>query len=333
MYLLNSRDLEILTNKINFEWLRNKSVLITGASGMLGSYLVESIIRGCDQAGVSFKKIKLTSKMGSFQNLKHMQEDKRITYVKHEDYNLEDADSFEVIIHAGSPSNITKFGSVGDLLESNLTFVESHNFSSVENFCFFSTSEVYSIQKEISESDICKKYSLDRNSYPEIKLVTERKIREKFASRDVKISLPRIFHTFGPGLRENDGRSFGDFIFSVSKGAPPCLFSEGLQKRTFLYTLDFVIAIMSQIDIGSDVAFDIGSDKIMTIRDFAITVSEVGGLDGVINQNSSPPSGFVPSQNSQLIPDLAFLRSAGWSESTSVELAIEQTLGWISRKY
>ena len=330
-YLLNSGDLEILLSKVSFDWLKNKKILITGASGMLGSYLTESIVRGCEITGVRYKEIVASSKSGNFTNIAHLAEKNKVRFINHET-NHENLDEYEVIIHAASPSNPTKFRTMHELSSSNLAFVESSNFSSLENFCFFSTGEIYGLNPDPSTWTAIEAKMDIRELYPRAKLLTEIEISSKFSARDVKISMPRIFHTFGPGLRENDGRSFGDFIYSVSKNKPPSLYSSGNQLRTFLYSLDFAIAILKSMDLSNLGTFDLGSGNLVSIREFAIKVSKAGGLEGNIDEVASQPPGFVHSNNFRLSPDTTYLQEQGWRETSSLDLAIRQTLDWISRK-
>lgn len=329
--LVNSRDLEILLNKVDFGWFSNKKILITGASGMLGSYLTESIMRGCEASGVSYKQIVGTSKSGNFSSISDLATSNKLKLIKHNTC-FENLDKYEVIIHAASPSNPTKFRTMNELLESNLAFIEGSNFNSLENLCFISTGEVYGVDQN-SNAFIAEQEENDiRSLYPRSKLLTEIEIVSKFSERDIKVSLPRVFHTFGPGLRENDGRSFGDFIYSVSKQNLPKLYSSGNQIRTFLYSLDFAIAILNSMNARYAHPFDLGSTTPVSIRDFAIRVSRAGGLEGAISEVSSEPPGFVHSNNFRLIPNTNYLAGQGWEETSSLDVAISQTLDWIFKK-
>jgi dTDP-glucose 4,6-dehydratase len=141
------------------------------------------------------------------------------------------------------------------------------------------------------------------------------------------VNIVRLFHTFGPGVRRNDGRSFADFLYSAADGKIPKLHSDGTALRTFLFSADAVNAILAILTRGINLeTYNVGSDMPISILDFAKRVSSIAGLKDEVLFDSTLPKGHIQSPNKALIPDLKKISNLGWRIQTSLDDSIEKTL-------
>ena len=321
--LLSLRDLQFLLLKINFEFLRNKRILVTGGSGMIGSFLIESLLLGTQESGITIKELVTTSKNGNFNSIHHLCKDfnlelKLAEFMKEKDYH-----GFDFVIHSGGPSSIAKIFDVKDAENANSTVLNYILNGSPESVCYLSSSQVSNF-KPTDESA--------RNLYTHTKINAEKLISNYKLDPNTRVNAVRLFHTFGPGVRKNDGRSFADFLWAVAEGRQPILNTSGSQIRTFLYSIDAIIAFLIIIsNKESGLIIDVGSENPIKIVDFARKVSEIGNLFGLLEFANSAKN-YIASPYDSLVPDCTKIRELGWSESTTIDIGISQTLIWIKNQ-
>ena len=165
--------------------------------------------------------------------------------------------------------------------------------------------------------------------------MAEIKLKEVSLTTEVNVSIARLFHTFGPGIRKNDGRSFGDFLENAVQGKPPILKSKGRDVRSILYSLDSAVALLAILSTSSNRrdfeqnVFNVGSDSPITISEFAQAVSDVCGLSNPVSAESKLDDLVEHSPNSMLLPDVSKLRSIGWEPTFDLTYAIGRTLEWM----
>jgi nucleoside-diphosphate-sugar epimerase len=173
------------------------------------------------------------------------------------------------------------------------------------------------------------KYDEMRSSYPVSKLKAEEKCKFLYDKNGVNYKIVRLFHTFGPGLRENDGRSFADFLWHAARGVRPVLNSDGKDIRTFLYTLDSVVGLLLLFTSNHKCkTINVGSSFPFSIFEFANRVSYLAGLGQLcrIEQNN-----FKVSNAKTVIPDIGNLLSLGWNQIYDLDKTIDMTLHWIKK--
>jgi nucleoside-diphosphate-sugar epimerase len=197
-------------------------------------------------------------------------------------------------------------------------------------FLYVSAGEVYGIKSSIpmKESNVTNPiYDESRNSYPLSKIYAEEKCLELQSKLLVDFKIARLFHTFGPGVRENDGRSFADFIWRASQGKKPILKSKGNDVRTFLYTADAAVGILKQLMSESKVTtVNIGSEIPYTIFEFAQKVSLAAGLSGEVEFEKTDN---VNAQTKIIIPDNEKLKELNWHQTYDLDETIKKTIDWV----
>lgn len=279
------RDLERIINEpVQWSKLENSTILIAGATGMLGTYLAYTIKYLNDVKNMNIKAVltyrnrqKLESKYRGLLDYK------KFTFVHHDVVNSLHIDGpVDWIIHAASnaspkyiltdPVGIIEANTVGtkQLLE---LAKEKHSLG----FHFLSTREVYGQAFPgvdlLNEDQYGALNTLAvRSCYPESKRLAETLIKSYSNEFGVPFTISRIAHSYGPGMSINsDGRIMSDLISNVVNQEDIVLKSEGNAKRAFCYISDTVSALyMIMLNGSSNEAFNVANeDEEISIAELA----------------------------------------------------------------
>ncbi|MDN3207600.1 NAD-dependent epimerase/dehydratase family protein [Pediococcus pentosaceus] len=269
--------MEYLKNKIIIEDIKrmsdeiqelpnffNKRILITGATGMIASYITALFIylneyknANIDLYMLYRNKSKLVSKFGEA-----VLKNKKLHLVEQNINNsiMVDED-VDIIIHAAS--NASAYSMVHDPIEifdaniigtrNVLEFAKEHK---VQHVHFLSTREIYGAtdgKDSINETSYGTLIPEDvRNAYPISKKAAENLLALYSAKFNINYTISRIAHCYGPGmLIKNDGRIMSDLIGDVVAKRNITLKSKGESKRAFIYVTDVVEAVLKIISKGN----------------------------------------------------------------------------------
>jgi nucleoside-diphosphate-sugar epimerase len=203
--------------------------------------------------------------------------------------------------------------------------------SETEKLLLFSSGEVYGDSPPLNvREDYVPRISETqfRSSYPISKKIAEQHGQVLSDHLGFKFIAARIFHTFGPGVRQDDGRSFADFLWSAAHDKKPILKSSGKDVRSFLYSQDCILAILLLLnDKEMYGPINIGGEESMTIVDFAKRVSCLAGLKGEIVLEESHTD-----KVKKIVPDITKIKNIGWVQHVSLDFGIERTLSWIRKR-
>jgi nucleoside-diphosphate-sugar epimerase len=146
----------------------------------------------------------------------------------------------------------------------------------------------------------------------------------------VPARIVRPFHTYGPGLRLDDGRVFADFVADVLARRPIALRSSGTATRSFCYLADTVAGFFSVLLRGQNaVAYNVGDDRgEVSIRDLADLLVATFPERGLSVRNEARPAddSYLPSSVERSCPDISRVRSLGWQPSTSLADGFRRTV-------
>ncbi len=308
--------------------LRDSKILVTGAQGMLGNAIAAAVCSNTTQKIYPPIKIYLLSRDWSEKNTKinHLEDCKCIKVSNADITSLKE--QIDLVIHTASPSNITKINSFEDLDFANSGILSAILNNKPRKIVFISTGEVYR-DENLPEGQSSSNFSIDkkRDWYAISKLKVEEMLK-KHNSKSTSISTSiRLFHTFGPGLRHNDGRSFSDILWGAAINQEVVLNSPGNQVRSFLYLADAVNGVLTIAfsDLPRYQAVNLGSPKPMSIREFALEVCDVSGAKLTFNLDET----FQHSPNNVLLPKISRINEYGWQERFESREAIQLTLNWI----
>jgi len=230
-------------------------ILITGGAGFLGSHLCERLV-GQGYAVVCVDNF-IT---GRPENVAHLMKDERFSLVKYNvcDYLHVDG-PLDAVMHFASPASpqdyleypiaTLKVGALGTHKALGLAKAKH------ARFLLASTSEVYgdplvNPQPESYWGNVNPIGA--RGVYDEAKRFAEAMTMAYHRYHGLDTRIVRIFNTFGPRMRPNDGRVVSNFIVQALQGKPLTVFGEGLQTRSFCYVDDLVSGIIALLMVESD---------------------------------------------------------------------------------
>ena len=326
-----SRDLKVDLDQyrnLDLAQFDHSDILISGASGMVGSAILSTILFLTEENFMTPSSITLLVRN---QNIKAPNVSRINLEIKISSYqDFENSKKkYDYIFHCASPSNITKIDSLDSLIDINFNFTNKAYSKATKDFIYMSTGEVY--KGGDSEEGVSLPpldLSQKRDWYPYSKIQNENNLRNLvLSSTGASALIIRLFHTYGPGVSRFDGRSFADFLWGSILDKKIILNSPGDQVRTFLFLSDAIEGLFRilccerpKFDI-----FNIGSSFPASIRQFAEVVGQYSHVEIEVLSKAN----FLHSPNLEIIPNTSKLKNLGWHETTSMQSGIQQTLNWI----
>lgn len=333
--LVSQKEVESLLQRFDFRRLAGTRLLLTGATGMVGSYLCDVILRSCEAAGFVPPELTLLARKASRINLVTISNHKNVTVVETSLSTWHSDLEFDYCIHAASPASPTQYSDAEEVSEANVGFLKSISKGRLPAvLLFLSSGEIYGPRAPLGVSEGFEGEPAPkslRSVYPEAKKAAELLLMQLGEEGRTKPIVARLFHSFGPGVNRNDGRSFADFLWSGALGQDIALRSSGSDVRTFMYLEDSIAGILSCLTLGStQEIYNVGSDTPNQVADFAEAVGRLCGVDVIKHPSGNlEKDPYLHSPNRSLVPSNAKLQNLGWSQQVSLEEGIRRSIWWI----
>jgi len=266
-------------------------VLVTGGAGFLGSHLSDRLIAEGHHVIAMDNLI-----TGSTDNIAHLAGNPRFQFVKHDVTNyIYIKGDLDAILHFASPASpvdylefpiqTLKVGSLGTHNALGLALAKG------ARFLLASTSEVYGDPQIHPQPESYWGHVNPigpRGVYDEAKRFAEAMTMAYQRSHGVQTRIVRIFNTYGPRMRINDGRVVPNFIRQALRGEPLTVYGKGDQTRSFCFVSDLVDGIYRLLLSDEPDPVNIGNPSEMTILDFAQTINQITGNPGGIRYEPLP---------------------------------------------
>jgi dTDP-glucose 4,6-dehydratase len=167
-----------------------------------------------------------------------------------------------------------------------------------------------------------------RACYDEAKRFAEALTTSYARVHKVPIRVARIFNTYGPRMRMDDGRVVPAFVTQAIRGEDFTVFGDGSQTRSFCYVSDLVDGLIALLERGDALPVNLGNPREMTLRELADEVRKVAGSGGRVVSTRPLPE----NDPKQRKPDIARAKALlGWEPVVSLEDGLRKTVAWYRR--
>lgn len=329
---------------VEFHKFKGCSVLVTGATGTIGSFLVDMFLYANKMYETNITIYALGRSRQRLDKRFGVVKTDQLHFVEH-DVNEEIDYDFPVdyIIHAASNAYPASFSNdpVGTVMSNILgtyRMLEYGKFHGTKRFLFVSSGEVYG-QGDIMQDAFAESYSgyvdsvQPRSCYPASKRAAETLCVSYTTQYGLESVIVRPCHTYGPNATSVDNRANVQFINNVMNGQDIVLNSAGNQMRSYCYVADCGSAILTVLLNGKNgEAYNSANPNArVTIAEFANIVAEKSGHKLVF----ADPNAIELAQRTPIarqVLDSKKLENLGWKGQYSVEKGIEHTLAVLSGK-
>jgi dTDP-glucose 4,6-dehydratase len=299
--------------------------VVTGGAGFLGSHLCEYLLERGDRV-ICVDNLDT----GSLENIEHIR-DTAFVFRNHDmiEY-LEIEEPVTCVYHLASPASpidylrlplhTLKVGSYGT---HNALGLAKHKRA---RFLLASTSEVYGDPKIHPQPETYwgnVNPIGPRGVYDEAKRYAEALTMAYHRQQGVDTCIVRIFNTYGPRMRPNDGRAIPTFVRQALEGKPLTLFGDGSQTRSFCYVDDLIRGLHMLMSTHEHLPVNIGNPRELSLLELAQTILMVTGSGSDIVYEALPVDDPKVRQ-----PDIARAREVlGWEPTIELEEGLVRTLG------
>jgi dTDP-glucose 4,6-dehydratase len=299
-------------------------VVVTGGAGFLGSHLCRALLERGDEVVAIDNLV-----TGSIDNIEPLLERGGFSFVRHDVSNRVDVPGpVDLVMHLASPASpvdferipiqILKVGGLGTHNGLGLALAKD------ARFFLASTSEVYGdpLVHPQPESYWGNVNPIGpRGVYDEAKRYAEAMTMAYHRHHGLDVRIVRIFNTYGPHMRPDDGRAVSNFLTQALLGKPITIFGNGSQTRSFTYVDDEIRGFLALLDSDVTTPVNIGNPTELTINELASIVLEVTGSPSELVHEPLPVDD--PAQRQ---PDITRARELlGWEPETEVREGLERT--------
>jgi len=307
-----------------------KRVVITGAAGFIGSHLAETLLNR-DYSVIGIDNL-LTGDTGNIAHLVN----RDFTFIKHDVTNYIYIEGpVDFVLHWASPASpidylelpipTLKVGALGTHKALGLAKAKG------ARFVIASTSEVYGDplehpQKETYWGNVNPVGP--RGVYDEAKRFAEAMTMAYHRFHNVDTKIVRIFNTYGPRMRINDGRAVPAFMSQALRNEDVTVFGDGSQTRSFTYITDLVDGIIRLMLSDENDPVNIGNPHEMTIKEIAETIIRMTGSKSSVIYKPLPTD-----DPKQRRPDITRARTLlGWEPKVALNEGLVKTIEYFRTK-
>lgn len=302
-------------------------VVITGGAGFLGSYLCDYFINE------GYKVVCVDNLItGDPKNIEHLTGSSDFIFLEHNVTEYLEIDyPIDYVLHFASPASpadylkypiqTLKVGALGTHKMLGLAKEKK------ARFLLASTSEVYgdplvSPQSEDYWGNVNP--IGPRGVYDEAKRYAEAITMAYHRYHGLNTGIARIFNTYGPRMRKNDGRAIPQFINQALEGKPVTVYGDGSQTRSFCYISDMMDGLYRLAVSGANEPVNIGNPKEFTLLDLAKKIKDLTGSKSEIVFEELPEDD--PKQRK---PDIKKAQQLlGWQPKVSLDEGLDKTIKW-----
>ncbi len=330
-------EIKIVSKSIEKDFLKGKSILISGASGLIGSYLIDVLLID-PSLDVTIYALTLSLEHGQKRFSKFANDPRLKFIVGNVVEPMEVPEPIDYVIHGASYTDpkgyaehpidtmLVNFLGVKSMLD---VAVKKH----AKKFMFMSSCEIYG---EADLDEIPEDYTghLDtmdvRSCYNESKRASETLCVCYAKEKGLDVVIPRFSRCFGPTMKLTDTKALSQFLFNGLKHNDIVLKSEGTQKYSYLYVADAVRSILFLLQHGENMqAYNVASPEVLFLKDMANSVASICRTRVVFDL--SKDKGMSYSKTSRAIQSTKKIEALGFKTTFAIEDGLKQTIAILKK--
>lgn len=307
-------------------------ILVTGGAGFIGSHLCDRLLAEGHQVIAMDNLI-----TGSTRNIAHLAGRDDFLFIKHNVTNYIYIEGpLDAVLHFASPASpidyiqlpiqTLKVGSLGTLNALGLARAKG------ARFMLASTSEVYGDPLEHPQKESYNG-NVDpvgpRSVYDEAKRFAEALTMAYRNTHGLDTRIARIFNTYGPRMRLDDGRVVPNFIGQALRGEPLTVYGDGSQTRSFCYISDLIEGLYRLLLSSEHRPVNLGNPHEVSILEFAQLINRItGNQAGIVFQDKR-----IQGDPARRRPDITRARTVlGWEPVVPLEEGLQRTIAWFKER-
>ena len=329
-----------LNDYIDWNYYREKTILISGATGMIGHTIIDLIMRRND---LYQTKIHVAALSRSLEKVK----ERFPSYLKREEFHyvLSDLEQeievgelkIDYIIHAASSTHPIQYaqdpiGTISANVIGTKNLLEYAVRNKVSRVVFLSSVEVYGENRgdvDLFKEDYCGYIDCNtlRAGYPESKRTGEALCQAYLQSKNLSIVIPRLSRVYGPTMLTTDSKAIAQFIKRAVEQKEIILKSSGTQKYSYTYVVDAAMAILFLLQNGrTGEVYNVAEDSSnITLYDLAMLLAQEAGTKVVMEcPDDIENKGYSTATKAML--DSSKIKELGFSPKVSMMEGIQTTL-------
>ena len=307
-----------------------KKILITGGAGFIGSHLADRFVGRGHQVFAVDNFI-----TGSLSNVRHLSRNKDFKLIRHDiSKPLSFLGPLDAVLHFASPASppdYMKYPLQTLLVGSQGT----HNSLEIARakkavFMMASTSEVYGDPLENPQAESYWGHvnpAGPRSVYDEAKRYSEAVTMAYHRYHRVDTKIIRIFNTYGPRMRPQDGRVIPNFVSQALLGKPLTVYGDGKQTRSYCYVDDLVGGIEKMLASGLHEPVNLGNPNEMTVLELAHVILRMTGSKSRVVYKALPED-----DPKRRCPDIELAKKKlGWTPAVRLEKGLAATIAYFRK--
>ena len=342
--LYNEDLIRVANLDLPWEKLKDKSVLVSGATGLIGSFLVDTIMTknkqgiNCRILALSRDAEKAANRFSQWKGLSLLQ---FIPYDINQAFIREDIETVDYVIHLASNTHPIQYSTdpIGTIttniigLQNMLEFAIEHHAT---RFAFASSNEIYGENRgdvELFDEDYCGYINCNtmRAGYPESKRCGEALCQAYKAQKGLDIVIPRFTRSFGPTMLMSDTKAISQFIKKGIAGEDIVLKSAGTQYYSYTYVADAASGLLYVLLKGENgEAYNIADiESDITLKDLAGIIANVAKTKVTFDlPDAVEAAGYSKATKARL--DSKKLKKLGWRPLNNINSGISRTIEILS---
>lgn len=328
---------------MNLPWekLQGSSVMISGATGMIGSFLIDVLLHKNQKDNLNCKIFALgRNEEKARERFSYCFGQACFSFLScdiNKPLNLEEVGTIDYVLHLASNTHPLAYATdpIGtittNIIGTNnlLEFATTHG---TKRFVFASSNEIYGENRgdvELFEETYCG--YIDSNSmragYPESKRAGEALCQAYISSKKLDVVIPRFTRTYGPTLLDSDTKALSQFLAKAINGENIILKSEGMQYFSYLHVMDSVSGLLTVLLNGENgQAYNIADEKSdIRLKDLAAYIAESVGKQVVFEiPDETERAGYSKATKARL--DSTKLQKLGWRARYDIQTGLESTI-------